>query len=461
MDASSLLTSALNNAGLLLHGSPALTLLTDLLIKSVGVLGVFLLADMLIGQKLTSSSRHLLWLNALLCLAILPWVPAVVGMTAPTTTLATNALFEITVSTTSSVTTSTTNWNGLILALYLLPCIYLLTRMAVAMRRLRLIRVNSRTVQDPAMLATLETCRQQLGISRPLTLRYSNTIESPLSFGLFAPQIILPSQARSWSSSVITDVLLHELSHIRRLDWSSMLLGYLVACVYWMNPLVWRVLKNLHDQAENSCDSAVIHAGRSDTDYAESLLSVAQACRHTRHKPHDRKLLAQMMLDRNTLKTRINRLFEENVMKASEFKKEMKKSAVFLFLVSAGLLTALGTMQIVSAQTQPEPRSHPQTRGGTWQELSPVHTQIPNYPTVAADQGIEGWVHMRFTINETGTVDENSIVLLDAEPAEIFNNSARNALTQFTFQPRRIDGQAVAVPNVEYVFRYALEDESE
>ena len=68
---------------------------------------------------------------------------------------------------------------------------------------------------------------------------------------------------------------------------------------------------------------------------------------------------------------------------------------------------------------------------------------------------------MQFTITSTGAVDDNSIVVLDAEPTQIFDDSSREALRQFSFQPRVVNGQAVAVPNVEYVFRYTLSPAAE
>lgn len=443
--------------------SPSLLLLlVDVLAKSVLVLLAFTLIAKLVGHKLTCNSRHMLWLSALFCLALLPGVPLLVVYATPNGAPSAASLIEFTVSATSvSADTTSTGWGHWLLIAYTLPCFYLLMRMAVALCRLGLLRKNSVIVQDLHVVALLAAARSQIGISRQITLRYSDNIDSPLSFGLLSPQIILPSRSQAWSDSVVTDVLLHELSHIRRLDWLSMLFGYLVACAYWINPIVWRVLRKLHEEAENSCDTAVIHAGRSDKDYAQSLISVARACR-AKHESR-RMPLTQTMLDRSTLKTRIIHLFEEKNMKLSEFRSELKKAAVFFLLVSTGLLTASAGMQVVSAQTPSEPRPHPQTRDqpAADQELIPLHTPDAAYPSEAASQGVEGWAHMQFTITSTGAVDDNSIVVLDAEPTQIFDDSSREALRQFSFQPRVVNGQAVAVPNVEYVFRYTLSPEAE
>jgi len=90
-------------------------------------------------------------------------------------------------------------------------------------------------------------------------------------------------------------------------------------------------------------------------------------------------------------------------------------------------------------------------------EMLPLVNVTPQYPTRAASRGIEGWCQVRFTVTETGGVRDVEVV--DAEPAGIFDSSSIRAAEKFKFQPKVVDGQGVAVPNVQYVFRYQLEGE--
>ncbi|MBT6481005.1 MAG: TonB family protein [Gammaproteobacteria bacterium] len=91
-------------------------------------------------------------------------------------------------------------------------------------------------------------------------------------------------------------------------------------------------------------------------------------------------------------------------------------------------------------------------------DFLPLVAIAPQYPTRAAQRGIEGWCLVSFTVNGLGNVEEDSIVVVDAEPSNIFNRSSIRAATRFKFQPRVVDGQGVAVEGVQYVFRYELED---
>ncbi len=438
--------SALLNG--LITKTPVLIFIFDMMLKSLVILTIFITLDALFRNRLNSSSRHFLWFNALACLALIPLLPMLVNISAPEY-LPAPALLNFIVLPEPPSNQSGVNWGLWLLGLYLLPGALLSARTVTAIVQLGKIRKRSKIVNDIELLAQLHKICQQKGIQRKVSLRYSNQLNSPVSFGLLRPQIVLPAQARSWPVSVISDVLSHELCHIRRLDWLTLIAACLVTAAYWPNPLVWVALQKLKEESENSCDAEVVRCGRSDTEYAHSLLLVAKAC--VLHGRINQPALAQTMLDRNTLSFRINRILKENTMKASN---NLRKTAVFLLLVSTGILGAAGITQLASAQ-------NPVLLGLEDTEMLPLNTVTPQYPTVAAEQGIEGWVQVRFTVNSAGTVPAESISIVDAEPAEIFDISARRAASQFTFSPRIVNGQPASVPNVQYVFRYALSEDSQ
>ena len=88
----------------------------------------------------------------------------------------------------------------------------------------------------------------------------------------------------------------------------------------------------------------------------------------------------------------------------------------------------------------------------------PLVAIAPQYPTRAAQRGIQGWCLVSFTVDGMGNVVEDTITVVDAEPASIFDRSSIRAATRFKFQPRVVDGQGVEVPGVQYLFRYQLEE---
>jgi TonB family protein len=106
------------------------------------------------------------------------------------------------------------------------------------------------------------------------------------------------------------------------------------------------------------------------------------------------------------------------------------------------------------------------TAGDTWisgggdDDFLPLVTVSPDYPTQAASDGIEGWVLVGFTVLEDGSVDEQTITVIDADPVQIFDLSSMRAVAKFEFPPRLVNGKAFKVEEVQYLFRYALEQDS-
>ncbi len=438
-------SSLLSILTLPMAASPVLLLLVNIFIKSTVVLLMYVVLRTILQRRLHQSSLHLLCLHGFFCLALLPLFPNLTGGLLSEEVNA-QSLFELTVVAGANTSAMKVNWDMWSLMVYLIPCVLLTGRLVLGLRSLVAIRANSRSVDDSNLLTRFETIRKQLGISRQVVLRSSDAVHSPISFGLFVPQVVVPAQTALWSSDVIDDVFMHELNHIKRLDWLSMLFGYVMASLYWMNPLSWYLLKKLNEDTENACDEAVVQAGRSGGDYAQSLVSVARSCRH--HE-HGARMLAQTMLDRSTLESRINYLLEEKIMKTIDVRKDLRKAAVMLVLATAGLLVAVSSTQVVSAQNAAD------------QEMLPLKSGVPMYPTKAAEQGIVGWVQVRFSVMENGLIDTDSAEVVDSQPSDIFNANALRALADFRFEPRVVNGQAVSVPNVQYVFRFALTENSE
>jgi TonB family protein len=94
----------------------------------------------------------------------------------------------------------------------------------------------------------------------------------------------------------------------------------------------------------------------------------------------------------------------------------------------------------------------------TIEDMLPLVAIAPQYPTRAAQRGIEGWCIVAFTVDGVGNVVKDSITVVDAEPGGMFDRSSIRAAALFKFQPRVVDGRGVSVDDVQYVFRYQLVD---
>ena len=120
---------------------------------------------------------------------------------------------------------------------------------------------------------------------RPLQVRYSDRIDTPLTYGMFRPVILLPKSLDRNGGERLSFVLAHELVHVRRWDALSKCFLCAAVCVHWFNPLVWVMLLLAGRDLEVSCDQKVVQMyGRTARGpYARTLLELES--RRTRLLP--------------------------------------------------------------------------------------------------------------------------------------------------------------------------------
>ncbi|ENM5825709.1 energy transducer TonB [Vibrio metoecus] len=75
------------------------------------------------------------------------------------------------------------------------------------------------------------------------------------------------------------------------------------------------------------------------------------------------------------------------------------------------------------------------------QQVMPLHRVEPNYPAKALQRGVEGYVTLRFNIDELGKTRDIEVV--DANPKRYFEREAMLALRNWKYQPKIVDGKAV------------------
>jgi periplasmic protein TonB len=78
----------------------------------------------------------------------------------------------------------------------------------------------------------------------------------------------------------------------------------------------------------------------------------------------------------------------------------------------------------------------------------------PVYPMRAKHRGIEGWVRVRFVINEDGSVSRVTVV--ESDPPDIFDQSVMRCVNGWRFQPATVEGMPVKT-RAETTVRFKLE----
>lgn len=75
-------------------------------------------------------------------------------------------------------------------------------------------------------------------------------------------------------------------------------------------------------------------------------------------------------------------------------------------------------------------------------EAMPLYRSQPNYPMLAQQKGLEGWVLLKYDVDTGGTL--SNIVVVNSEPKRIFDREAIKALKKWKFKPAMTNGQPIA-----------------
>lgn len=114
-------------------------------------------------------------------------------------------------------------------------------------------------------------------LKRRVRIKTSDRIDSPLTYGIFRPVILIPKNIFSDESKSLEYILAHELTHIKRFDVLYKLLMVIAVSLHWFNPFAWVMLVLASRDIELSCDEEVILAtGGAREEYAMTLIGMEE-----------------------------------------------------------------------------------------------------------------------------------------------------------------------------------------
>ena len=86
-------------------------------------------------------------------------------------------------------------------------------------------------------------------------------VPSPLSWGWRNPVILIDPDTLAEPDEADA-ILAHEMAHVARRDWPVLMLTRLAAALFWFNPLVWLLEREVVQQAEEAADCEAAARGR-------------------------------------------------------------------------------------------------------------------------------------------------------------------------------------------------------
>lgn len=150
-----------------------------------------------------------------------------------------------------------------IVLLWLAGVLLLLLRLAGSLVFCRHVIASRSLPLPPELQRLMDGLRHQLGVVRQVRFLLSPVISVPCVVGHLKPVILLPaSLILNLDRQQLEAIVLHELAHIRRHDFLVNLIQAVLQNLYFFNPFVRLLVKNLDTERENICDDiAVAHCG--------------------------------------------------------------------------------------------------------------------------------------------------------------------------------------------------------
>lgn len=265
----------------------------------------------------------------------------------------------------------------------------LISSYAQSIKQLCRLSVNSNTLPMPF---------------RHIQAYQSDLVPSPVIIGLFKLRIILPADFNSRYSDEQQQLIIeHELTHYRHKDNVWNLFALMIIALFWFNPIVWIAYKAFRQQQELACDQDVLK---------EKSLNQRKAYAYA--------LLNTCSSQKLSFFTQLNysdeMFMKERIVEVNQHIKN-KKRPVLILLAS---LLAVGAIGQYTLAGQPE-------------SLPAAEYRVPpKYPLEAAQKHIEGYVQLTYTIEKSGEV--SNVKVTKAEPENVFNANAINAIKQWKFE---------------------------
>jgi TonB family protein len=228
-------------------------------------------------------------------------------------------------------------------------------------------------------------------------LRISAEVSSPVTFGFFAPVVLLPARFPELPQQVREAILCHEVLHVRRKDWLFTVAEELVRSVFWFHPAVWWLLGEIGLAREQAVDREVIELTKSRDQYVDALLAIAGATYRLDLAP------APLFLRKRHLKQRVLSIMKEVRMSKTRSISSLAAGLGILAL-ACWFVTATFPLAAAPQVVADGPGVTVDTGGAVMHRTSIV------YPEAARARRVQGVVTVEATVDSSGNVVETRVL---------------------------------------------------
>ncbi len=127
-------------------------------------------------------------------------------------------------------------------------------------------------MEDQTILNLVNHHRRLMNITRQVRVCISEHITSPAVLGVLWPTILVPASMLSGiPADQLRAILTHELAHIRRYDYLVNLIQMFIEILFFFNPAVWWISRQIRIEREACCDQIAVTTTGQTVTYIQTL----------------------------------------------------------------------------------------------------------------------------------------------------------------------------------------------
>ncbi len=222
----------------------------------------------------------------------------------------------------------------ILISIWIIVSIILLVQLVLNYFRLNRNIANLSCTKDEKLDKILREIGKKEKKSLKVEVVKSQGVDTPLGVGIIQKKILIPD--REYDSRDLFYILRHEYIHHKNRDLFVQLLVNILCVLYWWNPLVYLLRRDIEHSFEMRCDQMVVR-GMSDeevADYLETLLKVFRLKKKcSKGEKHVTGALGIIRSNRDDIRSRFQTLLRESAFDYKTYGKQVAATIMVIILI--------------------------------------------------------------------------------------------------------------------------------
>lgn len=212
----------------------------------------------------------------------------------------------------------------------------------------------------------------------------------------------------------LKEIIAHEMVHVRQLHSVDVLLAEIVCILFWWNPFVWLLKKEIKINLEYLADEGVLKEGFSPKEYQYILLQVSSV---------NTGIPIINNFNVSQLKKRITMMNKNRTSLGKATKYLLLVPVVFVLLLGNAVQASPDIADMITIPFVNDGQQVPQKKGDVYVTVDKMPEfpgglnaqqrfigQNLKYPVEAQEKGIEGRVTVRYAVKSTGDISDVVVI---------------------------------------------------